>query len=301
MKTTGYLKLLENGELDKRVRTAREHLIGCDVCPWVCGVNRLDGELGVCRTGRFAQISSYFPHFGEEKPISGRRGSGTIFFAQCNLSCVFCQNMDISQMGAGQPVDDQKLAEMMLDLQKKGCHNINLVSPSHVIPQILSAVQIAALNGLHLPLVYNTGGYDSLEMLQLLDGVMDIYMPDMKYGDEKTARRYSLVRDYPKINQEAVLEMQRQVGDLETDEDGVAIRGLIVRHLVLPNGLANSEVILHFLADKVSNNVYLNIMPQYHPAFKSKEFPELDRRIRPEEYQRVVEKAQSLGLNRLDV
>ena len=286
MKTTGYHELLENGELDKRVSAAKKHLAECDVCPWVCGVNRLEGELGVCRTGRNAQISSYFPHFGEEKPISGQKGSGTIFFAQCNLSCVFCQNMDISQMGVGQPVDEQNLAEMMLELQKMGCHNINLVSPSHVIPQILSAVHIAALNGLHLPLVYNTGGYDSLEMLKLLNGVVDIYMPDMKYGDEKTARKYSLVRDYPKINQLAVLEMQRQVGDLKIGENGIAIRG---------------EVILHFLADKVSNNVYLNIMPQYHPAFKSKEFPELDRRIRPEEYQRVVEKAQSLGLNRLDV
>jgi putative pyruvate formate lyase activating enzyme len=296
----GYLNLLEKGELEERVSKAYQHLGACDVCPLNCGVNRCAGELGVCQTGKLAQVSRYFPHFGEERPLSGWRGSGTIFFARCNLRCVYCQNADISQIGRGREVDARELASIMLDLQRKGCHNINFVSPSHVVPQLLEAVYIAAQDGLNLPLVYNTGGYDSLEMLTLLEGVVDIYMPDMKYGDEEKARKYSGVRNYPAINQKAVLEMQRQVGDLVVDESGIASRGLLVRHLVLPNDLADSDVILKFLGEQVSRNVYLNIMAQYHPAHLAENYPELNRRIQPREYQQVIKRARDYGLSRLD-
>jgi putative pyruvate formate lyase activating enzyme len=295
-----YVELIRNGEFAQRVKLAYEHLQACDVCPLNCGVDRLAGELGICKTGELAQISSYGPHPGEERPLSGWRGSGTIFFSRCNLRCVYCQNADISQMGHGQEVDSDKLGEIMLKLQRMGCHNINLVSPSHVIPQILAAVKVAGENGLHLPLVYNTGGYDSLEMLKLLDGVVDIYMPDMKYGDETIARKYSLVRDYPEINQKAVLEMHRQVGDLQIDPSGIAQRGLLIRHLVLPNDLASSEVVLRFIAEKISRNTYINIMDQYHPAYRATEFPDLNRRITPEEYHQVIAMAKNFGLTRLD-
>lgn len=299
-----YLTLLESGELSQRVRVADAHLASCDVCPLRCGVNRLTGELGICQTGVLAQVSSYGPHPGEERPLSGWRGSGTIFFARCNLRCVFCQNADISQLSAGCEVNAGELAQLMLDLQKRGCHNINLVSPSHVIPQILAALEIAAQEGLNLPIVYNTGGYDSLEMLALLEGVIDIYMPDMKYADPDLAFKYSRIRDYPRVNQDAVLEMQRQVGDLQIDERGLAWRGLLVRHLVLPEGLAGSEEIFKFLAEKVSKNVYLNIMAQYRPTFKVQglpgSYPEINRTIRPDEYQAVINAAKKLGLTRLD-
>jgi putative pyruvate formate lyase activating enzyme len=263
-------------------------------------VNRLKGELGICKTGELAQVSSFGPHYGEEAPISGWRGSGTIFFARCNLRCVFCQNADISQVGYDTEYEAGALAEMMLNLQKQGCHNINLVSPTHVIPQILEAVVVAAKKGLSLPLVYNTGGYDSLEMLSLLDGIVDIYMPDMKYGDEAFARTYSRVRNYPQINQAAVMEMHHQVGDLQLDQDGIAVKGLLVRHLVLPEDLAGSNIILRFLAEKISKNTYLSIMAQYYPAFHAADYPPLERRIHPEEYQQVIQFAQGLGLKRLD-
>ena len=296
----GYQKLLSQGKLEARVQQAFHHLEKCDVCPVECGVNRLKGELGVCKTGEFAQVSSYFAHPGEEGPISGWRGSGTIFFSRCNLRCVFCQNADISQIGFGQEVNPEELAEIMLNLQRMGCHNINFVSPSHIVPQILAGVHLAAQKGLHLSLVYNTGGYDSLAMLSLLDGVVDIYMPDMKYGDANTAWKYSRIKNYPEVNQKAVLEMQQQVGDLQIDENGIAFQGLLVRHLVLPNDLAGSESVLRFLAEQVSKDVYLNIMAQYRPAHRALNFPELNRRISPKEYQGVVALAKRLGLNRLD-
>ena len=296
-----YKRLLEQGELETRVQLAAQHLEKCDVCPLECHVNRLEGDLGVCKTGARAQVSSYFAHHGEEHPISGKRGSGTIFFACCNLRCVYCQNADISQLSFGREVTAESLARMMIYLDSRGCHNINFVSPSHNVPQILAGVQLAVQMGLAIPLLYNTGGYDSLEMLSLLDGVVDIYMPDMKYGDESTAWKYSLVKNYPEVNQRAVLEMQRQVGDLKMDERGIAYRGLLIRHLVLPNHLAVSEKILKFLAEKVSKNVYLNIMAQYHPAHRACDFPELNRRIHPEEYQEVLQLAKDLGLSRLDI
>lgn len=295
-----YQTLFDEELLAERVQKAFKHLEKCDVCPLECGVNRMEGDLGVCKTGELAQVSSYFAHPGEESPISGWRGSGTIFFSRCNLRCVFCQNADISQVSFGHEVSPEELAKIMVNLQTMGCHNINFVSPSHIIPQILAGVHLAAQMGLHLPLVYNTGGYDSLAMLSLLDGVVDIYMPDMKYGDDAAAQKYSHIKNYPEVNQKAVLEMQRQVGDLQIDENGIASRGLLVRHLVLPNGLADSESVLKFLAEQVSKEVYLNIMAQYHPAHRASNFPELNRRINPGEYQAVITLARSLELTRLD-
>ena len=296
----GYLTLLESGELAQRVAAAYARLVSCDICPLRCGVERTRGELGICQTGLNAQVSSSGPHPGEERPLSGWRGSGTIFFARCNLRCVFCQNADISQLSSGQEVSGAELAGMMLELQGMGCHNINLVSPSHIVPQILDTLLIAAQQGLTLPIVYNSGGYDSLDMLALLDGVVDIYMPDMKYGDPDLAFKYSRIRDYPQVNQAAVLEMQRQVGDLQLDQDGIATRGLLVRHLVLPNGLADSELIFKFLAEAVSKHVYLNIMAQYRPAYKAHQYPALNRRIKPEEYRAAIALAKQFGLTRLD-
>jgi len=239
-------------------------------------------------------------HHGEEKPLRGTRGSGTIFFSGCNLHCLYCQNADISQKNYGTEVEAADLAEMMLDLQQQDCHNINLVSPTHVVPQIIEALAIAAKNGLRLPLVYNTGGYDKLETLQMLDGIVDIYMPDMKYSDEAVAWKYSGVKNYPAVNQAAVREMYRQVGDLLTDDKGIARRGLLIRHLVLPNGLSGSTTIISFIANEISLNTYLNIMDQYRPEYMAYEIPELNRRITREEFLQVKELAERFGLTRLD-
>ncbi|RME83599.1 MAG: radical SAM protein [Caldilineae bacterium] len=295
-----YLKLRREDALLRRVQQAYELLSDCHVCAWHCPVDRRAGQKGVCRTGLRARVSSYGPHLGEEDPLRGWRGSGTIFFTRCNLKCQYCQNHDISQTDAGEEVEPEELAAIMLELQAMGCHNINLVSPSHVAPQIMAAVLVAAQAGLRLPLVYNTGGYDSLEMLRLLDGVIDIYMPDMKYADARIARKYSRIKDYPRVNQAAVKEMHRQVGDLQIDEQGLARRGLLVRHLVLPNNLAGSEEILRFLAEEISRNTYLNIMDQYRPAYRAHHYPELARTLHSAEYEAVVAKARELGLTRLD-
>jgi putative pyruvate formate lyase activating enzyme len=295
-----YLHLLETGELRWRVSQAYARMSDCCLCGQECGVDRTQGELGVCRTGDLARLTSYGPHLGEEDPLRGMRGSGTIFFGRCNLRCQYCQNYDISQRDSGQEVEPTELAAAMLALQNSGCHNINFVSPSHVAPQIMAAVLVAAQAGLRLPLVYNTGGYDSLETLALLDGVIDIYMPDMKYADPEIGLRYSRIRDYPRINQDAVREMHRQVGDLQMDERGIAIRGLLVRHLVLPNDLAGSQQVFRFLAQEVSTNTYLNVMDQYRPAYRAHKFPALNRRITREEYQRALDLAREAGLTRLD-
>lgn len=295
-----YLRLLESGKAQQRIDEAYAHLQACDVCPLRCGVNRLEGEVGVCKTGAKAQVISFGAHYGEEEPLRGWAGSGTIFFARCNLRCVFCQNFEISQVGRGREVEPEELAEIMLRLQEAGCHNINLVSPTHVVPQIIAAVLIAAQAGLRLPLVYNSGGYDSLEMLSLLNGIVDIYMPDMKYGDDETARRYSKVPRYVKVNRAAVREMQRQVGDLQIDEQGIARRGLLVRHLVLPNQLAGTEKVLQFLAEEISKSVYLNLMDQYHPAYQAGNYKELNRPITTQEYQQALAAARRWGLVRLD-
>jgi putative pyruvate formate lyase activating enzyme len=294
-----YLKLYENGKLVQRAEEARRHLKSCDLCARYCRVDR-NKEFGVCRTMTQARVASFNPHMGEENPLRGWRGSGTIFFSWCNLRCQYCQNYDISQRPAGDEVDAKELATIMLWLQKIDCHNINFVSPSHVVAQILEALVIAVEYGLKLPLVYNTGGYDSPEALALLDGVVDIYMPDMKYSDPTIAMRMSRVKDYPRINQDAVKEMHRQVGDLVLDENGLAQRGLLIRHLVLPGGHAGSEEVFRFLAEEISTNTYLNVMAQYRPAFRARKFPPFDRSLTREEYRHAIQLAKTYGLNRLD-
>jgi putative pyruvate formate lyase activating enzyme len=294
-----YLAMLRSGELERRAQTAHERLRACDLCGRECRVDRYE-SVGSCKTGLEAGVASYHPHLGEEDPLRGWRGSGTIFFSRCNLNCQFCQNYDISQLGHGQRVQPEQIAAMMLTLQEQGCHNINFVSPTHVTPQILAAVLIAASEGLQLPLVWNTGGYDSLATLGLLDGVVDIYMPDMKYADEETARKYSKVEHYPKVNQEAVKEMHRQVGDLVLDENGVALRGLLVRHLVLPDGLAGTPEIARFLANQVSRDTYINVMNQYRPCYKADGLPPLDRPASRAEHEQAMKAASEAGLHRFD-
>ncbi len=295
-----YLKLYHSGELRRRTEIAKSLLENCSVCPRHCGVNRLTGETGKCHTSREAIISSYGPHFGEEAPLVGKHGSGTIFFTNCNLRCLFCQNYSISQLGEGEKASKEDLAHMMLSLQAKGCHNINLVSPTHVVPQILEALEVAVEAGLYLPLVYNTGGYDSVKTLRILDSVIDIYMPDMKYSDEKTAKELSGIENYPSINKAAVREMYRQVGDLQISPDGVAQRGLLIRHLVLPNGLAGTKEVMNFLAKEISPNSYVNIMAQYHPCYEAFQIPRLSRRISTAELQEALTLAYQAGLSRLD-
>jgi len=295
-----YSRLLEHDELKERSEMAYEHLSYCDLCGHECGVDRLAGKLGVCQTFERARISSYGPHHGEEDPLRGWRGSGTIFFTSCNLHCQYCQNHAISQTDQGKQVESEELAGIMLELQRYGCHNINLVSPSHVVAPILGAIVIAVQAGLRIPIVYNTGGYDSITALKLLEGVIDIYMPDMKYANSRTALHYSKIRNYPQINQAAVQEMHQQVGDLKINQEGLAVRGLLVRHLVLPNNLAGSEQIVKFLADEISPNTYVNLMDQYRPAFKANQFPKLKRQITTTEYRHAVHLANEAGLQRLD-
>ena len=295
----GYLELYRRGKLCERVEAALSSLETCCVCPRSCGVNRLAGDIGKCRTSRQAIVSSYGAHFGEEAPLVGRYGSGTIFFANCNLGCLFCQNYSISQLGEGQKVDKEELLDIMLSLQERGCYNINLVSPTHVVPQILEALEMAAESGLHLPLVYN-GGYDSVETLKILDDIVDIYMPDVKFDDEHTARELSGIGNYPEVNKAAVKEMHRQTGDLRTNEEGVAQRGLLVRHLVLPHGLAGTKEIVRFLSEEISRNTYVNIMAQYRPCYKALQIPGLGRRIPSAEFHEALSFAHEAGLSRLD-
>ncbi|OEU56118.1 MAG: radical SAM protein [Desulfuromonadales bacterium C00003096] len=299
--TPAYLSLYHSGELARRVRRAHEHLLRCDLCPNYCRVNRLQTLRGArCRSGRRAAVVSYGPHHGEERVLVGRQGSGTLFFGRCNLRCVFCQNWDISQDDRGREVSAAELATMMLELQGLGCHNINLVSPSHVLAPLLAALALAVHKGLRLPLVYNTGGYDSPEALALLDGVVDIYMPDMKFADSKVAEPLLGVADYAEINRAAVLEMHRQVGDLVLNNQGIARRGLLVRHLVLPENLAGSDRILPFIAEQLSPNTWLNLMDQYRPCYRADRYPPLDRPPSRAEYRRAVRWAASAGLQRLD-
>jgi putative pyruvate formate lyase activating enzyme len=293
------LQLLESGGLEGRVSEAWKHLQDCDLCARYCRVNRLETIQGaVCRTGERAIVHSYGPHHGEEDPLRGWNGSGTIFFSWCNLRCVYCQNWDISQKGLGREVAPAELAGMMLELQDKGCHNINFVSPSHVVAQIIAAVAIAAERGLLLPLVYNTGGYDSLEALRLLDGIIDIYMPDMKYADSTQAHRFSHVRNYVEVNRAAVTEMHRQVGDLRLDENGLAERGLLVRHLVLPEDVSGTDEVLAFLAEEISPDTYVNVMGQYRPCYRADQNPPLDRGVTHREVHRAKARAVELGLHR---
>ena len=284
--------------LEDRARAAVARLEACNICPRCCGVNRLQDERGFCRTGRLARVASYTPHFGEETPLVGRSGSGTIFFCGCNLACVFCQNYDISQQNLGREVSAETLARMMLALQDSGCHNINFVTPTHVVPQILEALVPAREEGLQVPLVYNSSGYDSVDTLRLLEGVFDIYMPDAKYGSDEPALKYSNAPGYTGIMKAAVREMHRQVGDLVMDEDGVAVRGLLVRHLVLPEGASGTAEVVRFLAEEISKDTYLNVMDQYRPEYNACRFPELDRPLTGQEYAHALRLAVQAGLTR---
>jgi putative pyruvate formate lyase activating enzyme len=296
-----YLALHDSGELAARAAAADRRMEACDLCARYCRVNRKASLRGVaCRTGEAAVVASYGPHHGEERPLSGRAGSGTIFFSWCNQRCDYCQNYEIAHQGEGQEAGPERLAGMMLSLQAAGCHNINFVSPSHVVAQILGALVIAAGQGLRLPLVYNTGGYDSPEALALLDGVIDIYMPDMKYGASEPGRSYSHVRDYAAVNRAAVAEMHRQVGDLVVGPDGIARRGLLIRHLVLPGGIAGTEAVLRFLAEEISPATYLNLLTQYRPCYRAGRHPELNRRPTQAEFAEAFEIARRFGLTRLD-
>jgi putative pyruvate formate lyase activating enzyme len=297
-----YLALYRDGELQRRVERGLAELESCNICPRGCGVNRIENKTGVCHSGRYAIIASYNPHFGEEDPLRGWRGSGTIFFSWCNLRCVFCQNFDISQVGVGVEVSPRQLAEIMLRLQDQGCHNINFVTPEHVVPQIIEALPFAVEGGLHLPLVYNTSAYDSILSLQLLDGIVDIYMPDFKIWDPAPALRYLKARDYPDAAKLALREMHRQVGVLRMDENGLARRGVLVRHLVMPDDVAGTANIMRFLAEDLSPNTYVNLMDQYYPAGKvsTSKYAKINRRLSNKEFSAAVRTAREAGLWRFD-
>ncbi|NMB35596.1 MAG: radical SAM protein [Firmicutes bacterium] len=296
MPYTPSYRRLSATELRGRSDEAQKHLASCDLCPRQCRVNRLQGEKGRCRVTATPVISSYNAHFGEERPLVGTGGSGTIFFTHCNLHCIFCQNWEISQAGAGREISIEALAEIMLDLQKNGCHNINLVTPTPHVAAILAALPLAVEKGLQLPLVYNCGGYETIETLKLLRGIVDIYMPDFKFWDAERAKLYCGPPDYPRRAREALLEMQRQVGDLKTDPRGIAYRGLLVRHLVLPADLAGTGEIVRFLAEKISPRCAVNIMAQYYPAYQADNHPPLDRRLLPSEYRQAKKSATLAGL-----
>lgn len=295
-----YLNTYRGGCLQEKIEKSFQIMESCTLCPRSCGVNRLRGERGVCKAGLDPEVSSYSPHFGEESPLVGRHGSGTIFLSHCNLRCSFCQNYSISHLGEGATISTKRLAGMMVELQKLSCHNINFVSPSHYVPQILKALPAAIEAGLSVPLVYNTGGYDALETLKLLDGVVDIYMPDFKFSASEAAEELCHAPDYPRAAKTAIKEMQRQVGDLVIDDRGIALHGLLVRHLVLPGGLAGTEDVMRFLAEEISRNTYLNIMDQYHPSGDIQWSSLLSRRITAGEFQDAVDAAKREGLMRLD-
>ena len=291
-----YLNLYQNGELSKRVNFARNLLKSCSICPRKCKVNRANNEKGACSTGLKTKVSSYFLHHGEEPPISATSGSGAIFFTYCNLKCVYCQNYKLSQEGEGREVEPAELAEFMLKLQRQGAHNINFVTPTHVMPQILESLLIAIKGGLNLPLVYNTGGYELASIIKLLDGIVDIYLPDMRYADSFEAKKYSSAPDYPLFNQKAVKEMHRQVGDAQINAEGVITKGLIIRHLVLPDNIAGTEQILTFIKNEISSTCHISLMSQYFPCYKAAEFALINRRISYEEYQEAINSMTKLGL-----
>ncbi len=294
-----YLNLLKSGELDERIAILYEKLSSCNLCPNECEVNRLKGEKGICKVGNKPMVSSYGPHFGEERPLVGKNGSGAIFFTYCNLSCVYCQNWEISHLGEGDVIDEEALAKIMLILQMWGCHNINLVTPTHQVPFIVKAIKIAAEMGLILPIVYNCGGYESIETLKLLNGIIDIYMPDIKYMDDQVALRLSKIKNYSKVVKDALKEMHRQVGDLII-ENGIAKRGLIVRHLVLPGDLSQTEEVIKFISKEISPHTYFNLMDQYRPCGDAWKYPPLDRKLTKEEWERALNLAYKYGLTRLD-
>ncbi|MGE5570341.1 MAG: radical SAM protein [Rhodospirillales bacterium] len=295
-----YLRLERTGELAKRAAELYSICKSCRLCPRQCGVDRTMGEKGACTGTSRAKVYSAHPHFGEERPLVGRRGSGTIFFSNCNLLCVYCQNWEINHRGDGSYASDETIGRLMTDLQDAGCHNINVVTPTHVLPNIIGGLRFAIRRGLRIPLVYNCGGYESLEAIKLLDGIVDIYLPDFKYADGALAAKYSSgARDYPERAAEAIQEMHRQVGELVVDENGIALRGLMIRHLVLPDNIAGTDKFVQFVA-KLSRSTYVNIMAQYRPEYKAVKIPELSRRITTSEYNQAIRWAKEAGLTRLD-
>jgi putative pyruvate formate lyase activating enzyme len=293
-----YMSLFEKGELNQRIRLLQAFLEACRLCPRECRVNRLNGEVGYCGADSELMVSSAFPHFGEEAPLVGNHGSGTIFLTHCNLRCIFCQNYDISHMGKGVQIASFEMARAMVKLQEMGCHNINFVTPTHYTPQIVASLPRAIEMGLHLPIVYNCSGYESIEVIQLLEGIVDIYMPDIKYMDGKYSNRYSNAPDYPEVIKKVLKEMHHQVGDLTTNSKGIAERGLLIRHLVMPGGVASSEAVLKFIAEEISVHSYVNIMAQYRPEYRADEYPEISRRITHKELLEAIQLAKGFRLYR---
>jgi putative pyruvate formate lyase activating enzyme len=300
MQEPAYITLDREGKLAQRVAALVSNLETCKICPRECGINRLADEKGFCRTGRKVKVASYSPHYGEEGPLVGKNGSGTIFVSSCNLFCSFCQNYELSHLNEGIEVEPEQLAAMMMELARRGCHNINIVTPTHVVPQLLEALVLAIEAGLRIPLVYNSGGYDSVETLELLDGVFDIYMPDFKFWENRWAERYCQAPDYREVASAAVKQMHRQVGDLIVDEEGIAEQGLLVRHLVMPDRVAGTQEIMDFLVREVSPNTYVNIMDQYRPCGEGPQDTYINRRLSSTEYREAVTAAKRAGLTRLD-
>jgi putative pyruvate formate lyase activating enzyme len=293
-----YIGLYEKGELNQRIQLLKGFLKECQLCPRECRVNRLNGEIGYCGASSDLMVSSAFPHFGEEAPLVGYHGSGTIFLTHCNLRCVFCQNYDISHLGRGERITSSQMARTMVRLQEMGCHNINFVTPTHYAPQIVASLPEAIEMGLCLPIVYNCSGYESIEVIRLLDGVINIYMPDAKYMDEKFSKQLSNAPDYPEVIRKVLKEMHRQVGDLKTNSKGIAERGLLIRHLVMPGEVASSEAILKFIAEEISSHSYVNIMDQYRPEYRAYEYSEINRRITHKEYMEAIQLAKRFHLYR---
>ena len=293
-----YIALTQQGDLKRRVQDLWDILKDCRLCPRECRANRLEGEVGYCKADSGLIVSSAFPHFGEESPLVGYHGSGTIFLTHCNLRCIFCQNFDISHLGRGERITSSDMARMMIRLQELGCHNINFVTPTHYVPQIVASLPEAVEHGLRIPLVYNCSGYESLEVIQLLEGIVDIYMPDAKFMDEKYSKEYCNAPDYPGVLQEVLKEMHRQVGDLKTDSHGIAEKGLLIRHLVMPGGVASSEAVLRFIAEEISVHTYVNIMDQYRPEYHACEHVPINRRITHKEYREATQLAKRFQLHR---
>jgi putative pyruvate formate lyase activating enzyme len=300
MSEPSYLQLYKEGQLVKRVKQATRLLRECRLCPRQCAVDRLNNEKGFCKTGRRARVASYHAHFGEEAPLVGRFGSGTIFFSFCNLRCSFCQNHEISHLGEGVEMEAKDLAATMRELASRGCHNINLVTPTHAVPQILEALLLAVENGLNIPIVYNSGGYERVKTLALLRGIIDIYMPDFKFWDQKWADRYCQAPDYREMAARALKEMHAQVGDLKIDKHGIAESGLLVRHLVMPHGVSGTKEVMEFISKEISAHTYVNVMDQYRPCGTVYQDEYIDHRISAKEYSEALESAKDAGLTRLD-
>lgn len=296
-----YIETFKRGLLKKKAEAAWDILKSCVLCPRKCEVDRQSGQTGVCKTGIQALVSSYNPHFGEEAPLVGTCGSGAIFFTHCNLLCIFCQNFDISHQGDGKEISNKQLADLMLQLQNLGCHNINFVTPTHVVPQILKALELAVSEGLSVPLIYNSSGYDSVETLKILEDVFDIYMPDFKFWSSENAKISCDAEDYPNVARNALIEMHRQTGDLEIDESGIARRGLLTRHLVMPSDFSGTKEVMRFIAQKVSSNSYVNIMPQYRPCGRASEIEALANNLSSDDYETALDVAKSVGITRLDI